>query len=317
MFNQFMNLLAAVDSTKVTKTVTKQTNVWMRFIENIDWDKVFSVIITKSISFVLICLAFTVINSVGKKLIRRVILHTSKKDKHSKETVIADGRIRTIYTLVNNIFHYTMLFFLIYAILSLFGIPVGTLIAGAGIASVALGLGAQGFVTDVVTGFFILLEQQFVVGDTVKIAGIEGTVHAIGLRTTQVISTDGTLHFIPNRNITIVSNMSRNPMRAVINIRIEPKTNIEQMTQIVKHVNDQLAKDHPDIVSGPTIQGVVDIGKGELVFRVVIMVKNGAQAIVQREFLNAYLAQLNAAGIQIPTSPIDLSANQKVTTKSK
>ena len=82
MFNQFMNLLAAVDSTKVTKTVTKQTNVWMRFIENIDWDKIFSVIITKSISFVLICLAFTIINSVGKKLIRRVILHTSKKDKH-------------------------------------------------------------------------------------------------------------------------------------------------------------------------------------------------------------------------------------------
>lgn len=310
MFNNF-NFVLATNNTKVAKTVSEQTNVWMRFTHSIDWNKVFSILITKTISFVLICLLFTILNSFGKKLIRRVILHTTKKEK--KGSYIADGRVRTIYTLVNNIFHYTMLFFLIYALLSLFGIPVGTLLAGAGIASVALGLGAQGFVTDVVTGFFILLEQQFVVGDTVKIAGIEGTIHAIGLRTTQVLGADGTLHFVPNRNITIVSNMSRNPMRAVVNIRIEPDTNINEMTKIIKAVNQELDnQDNNDIVSGPTIQGPVDIGKGELVYRVIIMTKSGAQAIIQRKYLHAYLNALAQAGIKVPTSPIDLSADKNV-----
>ncbi len=115
------------------------------------------------------------------------------------------------------------MFFYFYAILSILGIPVSTLLASAGIVSVALGLGAQGFVTDIVTGFFILLEQQFSVGDVVKINTITGKIHAVGLRTTQVISDDGTLNFIPNRSITVVSNMSRNNMQAVIDIRLDPK----------------------------------------------------------------------------------------------
>ena len=307
--NHFILTATAVSAVKNSK-IAKEPGIWMRFIEKINWDKIISLVISKAIILVLICFAFVVINSLGKKLIRKLILHTTKKEK--KKSYIADGRIRTIYTLVNNIFHYTMLFFLIYALLSLFGIPVGTLIAGAGIASVALGLGAKGFVTDVVNGFFILLEQQFVVGDSVKIAGIEGTVHAIGLRTTQLISSDGTLHFIPNREITTVANMSRNPMRAVINIRIQPQTDIQKMTTIIEQVNQKLnPDDNQDIVSGPTVQGPVDVGKGELIYRVVIIAKNGAQAIIQREFLHAYLEALTKAGIRVPTSPIDLSTDQK------
>ena len=307
--NHFILTATAVSAVKNSK-IAKEPGIWMRFIEKINWDKIISLVISKAIILVLICFAFVVINSLGKKLIRKLILHTTKKEK--KKSYIADGRIRTIYTLVNNIFHYTMLFFLIYALLSLFGIPVGTLIAGAGIASVALGLGAKGFVTDVVNGFFILLEQQFVVGDSVKIAGIEGTVHAIGLRTTQLISSDGTLHFIPNREITTVANMSRNPMRAVINIRIQPQTDIQKMTTIIEQVNQKLnPDDNQDIVSGPTVQGPVDVGKGELIYRVVIIAKNGAQAIIQREFLHAYLEALTKAGIKVPTSPIDLSVDQK------
>lgn len=307
--NHFILTATAVSAVKNSK-IAKEPGIWMRFIEKINWDKIISLIISKTLILVLICFTFVVINSLGKKLIRKLILHTTKKEK--KGSYIADGRIRTIYTLVNNIFHYTMLFFLIYALLSLFGIPVGTLIAGAGIASVALGLGAKGFVTDVVNGFFILLEQQFVVGDSVKIAGIEGTVHAIGLRTTQLISSDGTLHFIPNREITTVANMSRNPMRAVINIRIQPQTDIQKMTTIIEQVNQKLdPDDNQNIVSGPNIQGPVDVGKGELVYRVVIIAKNGAQAIIQREFLHAYLEALTKAGIKVPTSPIEFSTDQK------
>jgi small conductance mechanosensitive channel len=110
---------------------------------------------------------------------------------------------------------------------------VGTLIAGAGIFSLALGLGAQSLVSDIVTGFFILLEQQLDVGDTVQIGQIKGTVTALGIRTTQVTSSDGTLNFIPNRNITIVQNLSRNNMVSNVDIRITSKTPLSKVEEIV------------------------------------------------------------------------------------
>ncbi len=88
------------------------------------------------------------------------------------------------------------------------GVPVGTLIAGAGIFSLALGLGAQGFVSDIVTGAFILMEDQINVGDSVKIGTVEGTVSAVGIRTTRSHQCGRYFGFIPNRNITIVSNKS-------------------------------------------------------------------------------------------------------------
>jgi small conductance mechanosensitive channel len=199
------------------------------------------------------------------------------------------------------------LFFYLYAVLSVLGIPVGTLIAGAGILSVALGLGAQGFVTDVVTGFFILLEQQFDVGDEVKIGSINGTIHAIGLRTTQIVDYDGTLHFIPNRNITIVSNLSRNDMRALIDIYFDPNEDITKMSKIIKNVNQELAPKYPEITQGPTLLGTIDNGHGQLALRVIIYTKNGAQYTVQRIFLATYLEELSKAGCKIANSPLNLT----------
>ena len=116
--------------------------------------------------------------------------------------------------------NYVLYFFLVYCLLSILGVPVSSLLAGAGLAGVALGLGAQGFLSDVVNGFFILLENQFEVGDAVEVGAVTGLVSTVGIRTTQIRGFDGTLHFIPNRNITIVSNKSRGDMRAQIDIPV-------------------------------------------------------------------------------------------------
>ncbi|MCC9882215.1 mechanosensitive ion channel family protein, partial [Streptococcus agalactiae] len=115
-----------------------------------------------------------------------------------------------------------------YWILSILGVPISSLLAGAGIAGVAIGLGAQGFLSDVVNGFFILLENQFDVGDIINVGTVSGTVTNVGIRTTQIHDFDGTLHFIPNRNITIVSNKSRSNMRAQIDIPLFVHTNLDQ-----------------------------------------------------------------------------------------
>ena len=106
---------------------------------------------------------------------------------------------------MENVVQYTYYFLLGYSILAILGLPVATLVAGAGVASLALGLGAQGFITDVVNGFFILLEHQFAVGDYVTIAGLSGTIISTGIRTTILSGDDGSRH--PNRNIENVTNL--------------------------------------------------------------------------------------------------------------
>ena len=307
MFKSFTSFSLTINNSNKFKIPSIKVSSFN--FHHIDWSKILTLLATKIISFIALCLIFMLIRFIGKKIIKKVILRPKKGEK--KPLGKENGHTRTIYTLVSNIFHYTVLFFFLYTVLSLFGVPVATLLASAGIASVAIGLGAQGFITDVVTGFFILLEQQFIVGDDVKIANIEGTVQAIGLRTTQVLGEDGTLYFIPNRNITIVSNMSRNPMRALINIRVDENTNITKMTQIIKEVNEKLVPTQTDIIKGPTIQGLVDIGKGDLVFRIVIITKNGSQSSIQRKFLHAYLKALKDVGFKIPVTRIDLYPEKK------
>ncbi|KRM00563.1 mechanosensitive ion channel family protein [Liquorilactobacillus satsumensis] len=288
-------------SQDIATQVTRQTNLVTTYLAKINWEDIFGKILTTFLSLVLLSLFFFLINWLGKIIIRRGFKKTRRSDH------LSSNRLNTIFTLSLNIFHYCVLFFYFYAILSAIGIPVGTLLAGVGIASVALGLGAQGFVTDVVTGFFILLEQQFDVGDEVKIGKISGTIRAIGLRTTQITDYDGTLHYVPNRNITIVSNLSRNDMRALVDIYFDPSSDIQKMSAIIREVNHDLAPKFTEITQGPTLLGTIESPNGSLCLRVVIYTKNGAQFNIQRTFLAAYLKELNQAGFKLKNSPLNLT----------
>lgn len=294
-------LLTAGVTSDVSKQVSKQTNILSRYVANIDWDAIIGKVVSTTIALLLVSLLFILLNLIGKSIIKRSFRHTRFVQN------LASNRIETVYSLTRNIFHYTILFFYLYAILSILGVPVGTLLAGAGILSVALGLGAQGFVSDVITGAFILLEQQLAVGDSVKIGTIEGTVHSVGLRTTQVLGYDGTLNFIPNRSITIISNLSRNDMRALIEIGLDPKKEIKEMIALVTNVNEELKPNYPDITSGPNILGTFDSGNGRMVLRIAIYTKNGAQFAIQSAFLERYLEVLRSNGFVIPTSPLNLA----------
>lgn len=265
-----------------------------RYFEKIDWDKIFGTFVDRTIQIILVSILFIILYKVGQFAISHVLKNIGKTDRFTK------NRVTTIYTLINNAYFYVLLLFYVYAVLSVFGLPVGTLVASAGIFSLAIGLGAQGFVNDLLTGFLIIAEQQFDVGDYVKLGSVEGTVVAIGLRTTKVKSADGTLNFIPNRNILVVSNLSRNDMRALINIRIAPDTDIEKIKEAVAKVNDKLVPKNPEIIDGPTYLGVEEISNGDLSFQIVMHVKNGQQYQIRRKFLQAYLLEIKNEGISLP-----------------
>lgn len=278
----------------VTTTATS-TKWFQHYIQSFNWESFFYLVTTRFLNLVALTVLFFLINLIGKAILSR----SFKKYLASRDQT--SNRLQTISMLTMNLFHYTVLFFWVYALLSTLGVPVGTLVAGAGIFSLALGLGAQGFVSDLVTGISILVEQQFDVGDAVKIGTIEGTVTALGLRTTQVTSADGTVNYIPNRNITIIANRSRNNMRALVNIPIATSTPVEQLPAIIERVNEQLVPAHPSIIEDPVLTGVVTLPSGELVYQVGLIAKNGSQFNLQATFLTAYLKAIRQAGITLPT----------------
>ncbi|OYS57206.1 mechanosensitive ion channel protein [Limosilactobacillus reuteri] len=280
--------------TGATSLTSKQMEQLKKAFTDLSWHEISQQLLSKFLLIIVTFVLFLILLWVG----RVIIVHLFQESK--KYNVLKNSnRMATVKALVLNIYRYTCYFFLLYAILSEIGVPVGTLIAGAGIFSLALGLGATSLVSDIVTGFFILLEQQLDVGDTVQIGQIKGTVTALGIRTTQVTSSDGTLNFIPNRNITIVQNLSRNNMVSNVDIRITSKTPLSKVEEIVTQVNKKLVPQTKALQLKPVIVGPVVTPDGALVFRVTITAVSGKQSTVASRFLAAYLKELRINNIPI------------------
>ncbi|EJB2772407.1 mechanosensitive ion channel family protein, partial [Enterococcus faecalis] len=279
----------------------KKVSALQRFWNNINWDAIVATLIEKSLSILFLIFLFFIIQRIGKYLIDRTYANYSKKQHFS------ESRLKTLHTLIINAFQYTLFFFFIYSLLTIVGVPVGSLLAGAGIAGVAIGLGAQGFMNDLITGFFIILEQQMDVGDYIRLLAlnIEGTVTSVGLRTTQIKAVDGTVHFIPNRNITTISNLSRANMQVLIDVRINPEEGYEKICEVITEVNETLKEKYIEsIQTGPDIFGMVDLGNGNFAVRTTMYVLNGKQFAVKEEFLAQYIKALTEAGFTIPNTPI-------------
>ncbi|MGT2717757.1 mechanosensitive ion channel family protein [Streptococcus oricebi] len=275
------------------------SNVFLRYFERIDWTKIVDELFSKTISLVLLMLVFYIAKKLVHLAVNKIIAPSLKLSNQGA------ARQRTISRLIENLLNYALYFFLIYWLLSILGLPVSSLLAGAGIAGVAIGMGAQGFLSDLVNGFFILLERQLDVGDNVKLTNgsinIAGTVVSVGIRTTQVRDADGTLHFVPNRNITVVSNLSRGNMRVLIDIPLYAQTDLDRVYQLINQVNQEKVSQHPEILKEPSILGPQRNQQGQFSFRVSLTVQAGMQTTIYHLFYGFYHEALLKAGIELPT----------------
>ena len=279
-------------------------NIISKYIERLQVEEIAVDIISKIVSLLLLLTVFL----IAKRVLNFIFTHAiAKSISLSRQT---EARKKTIVKLLHNIMSYTLYFFFISWVLSILGVPVSSLLAGAGLAGVALGLGAQGFLTDVVNGFFILLENQFEVGDSVVIGSVEGNISSVGIRTTQIRGFDGTLHFIPNRNITIVSNKSRGDMRVQIDIPIYAHTDLAKVSNIIKTINKEQLPAFPEIVGSPTILGPCTNTTAQLVFRVDIFVQNGKQNYIYSNFYRLYQEALLENDISRPTMYANLTLSK-------
>lgn len=302
-----MKLLVVSTENPIGETVdsvVETSNLFIEWWRNINWSTIISFVMTRAIYLILTVVVFTILKKVIKLLLKRTF------EGKRKNMNISSSRRSTIYKMLDNAVSYTIAFFFVYTILSIIGIPVSTLLASAGIAGLAIGLGAQTFINDIVNGFFILLENQFDVGDSVTIEEFSGNVVSIGLRSTQIQGFDGVHHFLPNHTISVISNNSRNNMRARIELILNANTDFIRVREVIDEINDLMVPNFPEIVSGPTYFGPNNIGNGLVTLSINFYTLNGQQFNVHDHFLTRYLLELRQAGIELP-KPAVIHNNSK------
>lgn len=188
-------------------------------------------------------------------------------------------------------------------VLGEFGVNLGPLIAGAGIAGIALGFGAQTLVRDFLSGVFMLAEDQYGIGDVVDLGDASGVVEEIRLRTTRLRDVNGTVWFVPNGEIRRVGNKSQLWARAVLDIEVAYDTDLETATRVIKAAADSLWEEQPadaTILEEPQVWGVEDLGDSSVVLRLALKTEPGEQWAVARVARRRIKEALDAAGIVIP-----------------
>lgn len=215
------------------------------------------------------------------------------------------SRNNTIQRLLLNIVLYTYYFFVGYSVLSILGVPVSTLVAGAGIASLAVGLGAKDLVSDLVNGLFILIEHQFDVGDHVVINGYEGRIFSIGVRTTVIRDYNGIHHFIPKGNIQELSNLSREATRIELDLLTSTDINLALYEQLLKDAYRQMAPSDEQINDTTDFIGLMKDPHGRLVYKIRIWVKDPDDVVeVEGRYYKLFADTLYEAGHPIPMSEL-------------
>lgn len=208
-------------------------------------------------------LALRFVNVVASRLF------IPKIDMGTKSLYFEEKRARTLSALLRSIIRYSIYFVAIILILQEFHIDTTSLIAGAGIFGLAIGVGAQSLIKDVITGFFIILEDQYAVGDYVVTGTMAGTVEEIGFRVCKLRDANGVLHIIPHGDISRVSNYTRGTMQAAVNIPVAYDADIDKVLAVIQQACDQIGREMPEILDGPNIVGITDIKPGEVVIRVI------------------------------------------------
>lgn len=270
------------------------------FIEQISW----SAIITASLRMVLIFIIAWVATWLMKSALQRFEVRlVGKATARGESSLESRKRIETIVRLLKQagLLAIWITFFLI--ILREIGVEVGPLIASAGIVGLAIGFGAQNLVRDVISGFFIILENQIRVGDVAVINGTGGLVEAINFRTTVLRDLAGIVHFFPNGTITTLSNMTTEWSAYVFDIGVAYKENTDEVIQAIQEVADGLMADADMkklILEPPEIFGVDKLDNSAVIIKGRIKTLPIQQWTVGREFLRRIKLSFDEKNIEIP-----------------
>ncbi|HEX2053517.1 MAG TPA: mechanosensitive ion channel family protein [Actinomycetota bacterium] len=242
---------------------------------------------------------FRAVRGLLGKLERRLAVEDSQAGRNLLRSTTLVSVLRSLFSVV--IWGVSAIM-----ILDKIGLPVGPLLTGAGIAGVAIGFGAQSLVRDFVTGFFVLLEDQYRVGDSIEISIVDGVqvkgkVERFSLRSTALRESNGTLHHISNGVLQVVSNRSAGWSQAILDIGIRYEQNLAEVKEALREAGRQLMAD-PDIgpylTQEPEFLGVEDLSESRVTVRVVARTQPGRQRIVERAFRQCIKETFEKHGIR-------------------
>lgn len=254
-----------------------------------------------SVSGILIRIALTLliaylIIKASNSAIDGIIL--KRRPDHAQ--LFDDRKAKTLSSLLRSVVRYVVYAFAIIAILRQIGIDTTGLLAGAGLAGLAIGFGAQSLVRDIINGFFILFEDHFAVGDYVSIGDVSGIVESLGLRVTRVRGFGGELHIIPNGQVEKIVNHMGSSMRVIFGVTVGYGADIDYVIDVLNRDFENAKLEIPDIVEGPTVVGVNELGDSGVELRIMARTKPMQQWGVERALKKRVKDVFDREGIVIP-----------------
>lgn len=274
---------------------------------SVDWGNIFDLetmiqwLVSSGLRVVLILVGALVAIRVAAFITRRV---ERAFDDDDPETMSErEKQAATLGKVIRNVIRLVVWGVALLMILRELGVDIGPILAGVGIAGLAVGFGAQSIVKDFLAGMFVLVENQYNVGDVVRAAGVAGLVEKITLRATTLRDLEGKVHIIPNGVIDVVTNMTKEYSRFVLDVGVAYKEDVDEVMSVLKEIGDELAADpeYAKLITAPLeVLGVEDFGDSAVVIRVRFTTIPIQQWTVGREFRRRVKKTFDAKGIEIP-----------------
>jgi small conductance mechanosensitive channel len=229
-----------------------------------------------------------------------LIIKTRSRDETEDEAL---KRARTLTHIIWHVLRVGIVVIAAIMVLGQLGIRIGPILAGVGIVGLAVGFGAQSLVKDVISGFFLLMENHYRVGDVVRMAGVAGLVEAVTLRVTILRDLQGRVHVIPNGQIETLTNFTKEWSRALIDIGVAYKEDVDEVMRVLEEVGEELRGDEKfkDLIMEPlNILGVEEFGDSQVTIRMFFKTQPLKQWDVAREFRRRIKKAFDERGIEIP-----------------
>ena len=258
-------------------------------------------VIFKIIMIVIIFILMMIAIRIANKFIDRIVKNQIESNhKFSMD----EKKAKTIGILLKSLVKYSVYFL---GITSMLSIVFGAISwAFASVGGVAVGLGAQSFIKDMINGIFILFEEQYSVGDYVTIDNSKGIVKAIGLRTTELRDFNGDIYIIPNGSIQVIVNHSKGDMRVLVDIGIAYEADIELAISVINEVCSKYNQENPNITTPIEVLGVTALNDSNVNIRVIGETKPMKQWEAERELMKRIKLEFDKRGIEIPYNKVQV-----------
>jgi len=299
------SLFAAISPERLRATCGEDPSFWCREVFDASEDRTLAGLADTLIGTPLALVAILIVAVLINRLARRSIRGGLRR-LHSGAVAERLGNVRrftpdALSGVLRSVASFAIFLIAGFVALGRLGVDLAPLLASAGIVGVALGFGSQTLVKDFLSGIFILIEDQYGVGDIVNLDGeTSGTVESVSLRTTRLRSVDGTVWHVPNGEIRRAGNQSQHWSRSLLDIEVAYDTDIDRAKTVLQDVADRAWKEDEDIIEPPEVWGIEALGASGITVRVVVKTRPSEQYRVSRMLREHIKAAFDAEGIEIP-----------------